>query len=230
MSNQFERSALLLGKDAQQILAQKCVAVIGVGGVGSFCAEALARSGVGKLILVDADTIEGSNINRQLPATNETIDQQKTEVMKERILSINSSCEVISYPHWYSAKFNEILFSDKIDYVLDAIDDIPAKKDLILACIEREIPFISCMGMARRKDPQALILTELEKTSYDPMAKILRQWKRKERISHKIPVVCSKEVPIPHQTGTPLPSLIFVPASAGLFMGSCCLQDLIKKK
>lgn len=230
MNNIFERSSLLVGDDGQEILAKRCVAVIGVGGVGSFCAESLARCGIGHLVLVDADQVEASNINRQLPATTQTIGQYKTDVMKHRIQTINPQCQVDVLSCWYDQDLNEELLAFKPDYVLDAIDSIPSKKELIQMCIDRKVPFISSMGMARRNDPSQLYVTELEKTSYDPMAKILRQWKRKERIRKKIKVVASKEVPVAHEKGKPLPSMIFVPASAGLLMASVCVQDLIQEK
>ena len=230
MENLFERSRLLMGEKAQKILSNRCVAVIGVGGVGSFCVESLARCGIGHLILVDVDTVEASNINRQLPATIQTIGQYKTEVMKQRIQMINPSCQVDIFSRWYDENLNQELLAMKPDYILDAIDSISSKKVLIQTCLDNNIPFISSMGMARRNDPSQLYVTELEKTSYDPMAKILRQWKRKERIRKKIKVVASKEVPVAHEKGQPLPSMIFVPASAGLLMASVCVQELIQEK
>ena len=195
-----ERSELLLGKKALETLNDKTVLVVGVGGVGSFCVEALARTGVGHLILIDKDCVEPSNINRQLVATLDTVDQIKVNVLKEQ----------------------------PIDFVIDCIDSIQSKKDLMQACIDRNIPFLSSMGMARRKDPTKLVVTEIEKTSYDPMAKQIRQWKRKNRIRNKIWVVASTEIPIPVESGQPLPSAIFVPASAGLLLASTCVDRLIE--
>lgn len=226
----FERSGLFLGEQTVEQLKTKTVAVLGVGGVGSFCVEALARTGIGHLILVDADTVEPSNINRQLVATTETIGQVKVEIMKERIRTINPDCQVTCYAGWYDQTMDETLFGQPVDFVVDAIDSIPSKKDLIRACLQREIPFCCSMGMARRIGPEHLIVTELEKTTMDPMAKQLRIWKRKERIKGKIPVVTSTEAPIPHPSGTPLPSLIFVPAAAGLLLASVCIRTLIQEE
>lgn len=224
-----ERSALLLGNEALEILKNKTVLVVGIGGVGSFCVEALARTGIGHLILVDKDKVESSNINRQLLATMETIDQVKVIVMKKRIQTLNPECKVDMYDCFYDCSMDEKIFSQKIDFVIDCIDSIKSKQDLAMACIQRDIPFLSSMGTARRLDPSKLEIMELEKTSYDPIAKRMRNWKRKNKIRNKIWVVCSTEPPRPVEAGKPLPSMIFVPASAGLLLASECVKKLINK-
>lgn len=224
-----ERSALLLGNEALEILKNKTVLVVGIGGVGSFCVEALARTGIGHLILVDKDKVESSNINRQLLATTETIDQVKVIVMKKRIQTLNPECKVDTYDCFYDRSMDEKIFSQKIDFVIDCIDSIKSKQDLAMACIQRDIPFLSSMGTARRLDPSKLEIMELEKTSYDPIAKRMRNWKRKNKIRNKIWVVCSTEPPRPVEAGKPLPSMIFVPASAGLLLASECVKKLINK-
>lgn len=224
-----ERSALLLGNEALEILKNKTVLVVGIGGVGSFCVEALARTGIGHLILVDKDKVESSNINRQLLATMETIDQVKVAVMKKRIQTLNPECKVDVYDCFYDCSMDEKIFSQKIDFVIDCIDSIKSKQDLAMACIQRDIPFLSSMGTARRLDPSKLEIMELEKTSYDPIAKRMRNWKRKNKIRNKIWVVCSTEPPRPVEAGKPLPSMIFVPASAGLLLASECVKKLINK-
>lgn len=224
-----ERSALLLGNEALEILKNKTVLVVGIGGVGSFCVEALARTGIGHLILVDKDKVEFSNINRQLLATTETIDQVKVIVMKKRIQTLNPECKVDMYDCFYDCSMDEKIFSQKIDFVIDCIDSIKSKQDLAMACIQRDIPFLSSMGTARRLDPSKLEIMELEKTSYDPIAKRMRNWKRKNKIRNKIWVVCSTEPPRPVEAGKPLPSMIFVPASAGLLLASECVKKLINK-
>lgn len=224
-----ERSALLLGNEALEILKNKTVLVVGIGGVGSFCVEALARTGIGHLILVDKDKVESSNINRQLLATTETIDQVKVAVMKKRIQTLNPECKVDMYDCFYDCSMDEKIFSQKIDFVIDCIDSIKSKQDLVMACIQRDIPFLSSMGTARRLDPSKLEIMELEKTSYDPIAKRMRNWKRKNKIRNKIWVVCSTEPPRPVEAGKPLPSMIFVPASAGLLLASECVKKLINK-
>lgn len=224
-----ERSALLLGNEALEILKNKTVLVVGIGGVGSFCVEALARTGIGHLILVDKDKVESSNINRQLLATTETIDQVKVIVMKKRIQTLNPECKVDTYDCFYDCSMDEKIFSQKIDFVIDCIDSIKSKQDLAMACIQRDIPFLSSMGTARRLDPSKLEIMELEKTSYDPIAKRMRNWKRKNKIRNMIWVVCSTEPPRPVEAGKPLPSMIFVPASAGLLLASECVKKLINK-
>ncbi|MDC0827421.1 tRNA threonylcarbamoyladenosine dehydratase [Faecalitalea cylindroides] len=224
-----ERSALLLGNEALEILKNKTVLVVGIGGVGSFCVEALARTGIGHLILVDKDKVESSNINRQLLATTETIDQVKVIVMKKRIQTLNPECRVDTYDCFYDCSMDEKIFSQRIDFVIDCIDSIKSKQDLAMACIQRDIPFLSSMGTARRLDPSKLEIMELEKTSYDPIAKRMRNWKRKNKIRNKIWVVCSTEPPRPVEAGKPLPSMIFVPASAGLLLASECVKKLINK-
>ena len=224
-----ERSALLLGNEALEILKNKTVLVVGIGGVGSFCVEALARTGIGHLILVDKDKVESSNINRQLLATTETIDQGKVIVMKKRIQTLNPECKVDMYDCFYDCSMDEKIFSQRIDFVIDCIDSIKSKQDLAMACIQRDIPFLSSMGTARRLDPSKLEIMELEKTSYDPIAKRMRNWKRKNKIRNKIWVVCSTEPPRPVEAGKPLPSMIFVPASAGLLLASECVKKLINK-
>lgn len=224
-----ERSALLLGNEALEILKNKTVLVVGIGGVGSFCVEALARTEIGHLILVDKDKVESSNINRQLLATMETIDQVKVAVMKKRIQTLNPECKVDMYDCFYDCSMDEKIFSQKIDFVIDCIDSIKSKQDLAMACIQRDIPFLSSMGTARRLDPSKLEIMELEKTSYDPIAKRMRNWKRKNKIRNKIWVVCSTEPPRPVEAGKPLPSMIFVPASAGLLLASECVKKLINK-
>lgn len=221
-----KRTEGLLGKEALLKLKSKTVMVLGLGGVGSFCVEALARTGVGHLILVDHDTIELSNLNRQLLATMDTIGMPKTETMKERVHQVNPEVRVDVHDLFYKKDLDDILFDQKIDMVIDCIDSISSKKDLYLACIDRKIPFLSSMGMARKTNPSQLQVMELEKTSYDPLAKQLRIWKRKNKIREKIWVVSSLEAPSPQKAGQPLASTIFVPASAGLLLASEAIKRL----
>lgn len=225
----FKRAGLLYGTQALETLAQKCVAVVGCGGVGSFVIESLARSGVGKLVLIDRDVVEVTNINRQLCALHSTIDQAKTEILKERIAQINPNCQVITHTGWYTSDLDEWLWEQRPDFVCDCIDSIACKKELISFCLAHSIPFICSMGMARKKDPTQIEVVELEKTIGDPMARNLRIWKRKNRIRKKIMTVSSRELPMDMVSGEPLPSAIFVPASAGLLMASWCVSQLIEQ-
>lgn len=223
-----QRSRALLGEDALEKLKNSTVAVFGVGGVGSFAVEALARTGVGNLILVDKDTVEASNINRQLPATLDTINQVKVDILKDRIARLNPDCQVTAIHDFYDFHMNDKLKELKPDYILDCIDSIRSKQDLIQFALDNNIPILSSMGMARKKDPSRLRVMEVEETSYDPIAKRIRTWKRKNKIRKKIMVVSSDEKPMDIEAGSVLPSAIFVPGSAGLLMASRAVGDLIE--
>ena len=226
MAETKQRSELLLGKETIESLSHKTVLVVGVGGVGGFCVEALARVGIGHLILIDKDVVEITNVNRQIIATHDTVGQVKVDVFKERIHSIDPDCQVDVYHQFYDESMNETLDQHTIDYVVDCIDSMKSKEELISYCLSRNIPFICSMGMARRMDPSQLKVMELEKTSYDPMAKRLRNWKRKNKIHKKIMVVASLEPPVPIEEKQDLPSTIFVPATAGILLASECLRIL----
>lgn len=243
MEGYLERIELLVGKDGIKKLSELTVMVVGVGGVGSYAAEALARCGIGTLILVDADTVATSNLNRQLHATFETIGKSKTQVMKERILTYRKDCTIHCHSIFYDANKNEELFAYKVDAVIDAIDTMSAKADLIQTCLEKKILFISSMGMANRWDPTKVTVCDLMKTSYDPVAKIMRNIVRKRKLRGKIPVVYSSEQPfvqtqIINENGKtrkekmPPASTPFVPSAAGIACASFIvrkfLADLIK--
>ena len=241
MESTLQRMELLLGNNQLKELKKSCVVLIGIGGVGSYCAEALARSGIGKIILVDHDVISPSNLNRQLHATYETINQEKTLAMKERILSFRDDCEVVTYSQFYAAALNESIFADQIDFAVDAIDTVSSKLDFITACLERGVPFISSLGMANRLKPTALRIGELMQTSYDPLAKVMRSQVRKRGICRPIPVVYSIEQPrkqtkvINEQGKTrkeqmPPASSPFVPAAAGLACASYAIRSILERK
>lgn len=225
-----ERTRLMIGEENVNKLAQSRVLVVGTGGVGGMAVESLARSGIGTLILVDQDVVEASNINRQLPALTTTVGQPKVDVLKKRIEEINPDCHVIVFHEFYDAAMNDTLVRLHPDFVLDCIDSLSSKQDLIRWCVNENIPLISSMGMARRQDPACLKIVEVEKTSYDPLAKRLRVWKRKQGIRQKIMTVCSTEIPMEHKAGQPLPSMMFVPAAAGLVMGAACVQQILDRK
>ena len=240
METSNQRTVMLLGNNAVKRLREASVMIIGIGGVGSYCAEALARSGVGTIHLVDHDTIAPSNLNRQIHATYETIGKDKCEVMKQRIASYHSDCHVITHSVFYDAKQNEALFCEPIDFVIDAIDTISAKLDLISYCLTHQIAFISSMGMANRLDPTKIIITDLMKTTYDPLAKAMRSQARKRGINQRIPVVFSTEIAIKqnqviHEEGKtrkeriPPASSPFVPAAAGLACAAYAVDFLSKQ-
>lgn len=237
----MQRTELLLGKEKVEQLRNAVVMVVGIGGVGSYCVEALARCGIGTLILVDGDHVAVSNLNRQIHAVYDTVGKEKTLVMKARILSYQKECEVITHTLFYDASKNDILFDRNIDFVVDAIDTISSKLDLITYCLEHQIPFISSLGMANRLDPTCVRVTELMKTEYDPLAKVMRNQVRKRRLRGKIPVVFSTEHPtvqrvIVNEEGKtrkekmPPASSPFVPAAAGLACASYVVRNLEKKE
>lgn len=239
METAESRTSLLIGEMGLQRLKQSCVCVLGVGGVGSYCAEALARSGIGKLILVDGDHVALSNLNRQMMAQFDTIGQPKSEAMKERILSYRSDIQVVCHQLFYDAEANVQIFSEPVDFVVDAIDTLSSKRDCIVYCLEHGIPFISSMGMANRMDPTKIEIMDLMKTSYDPLAKIMRQMIRKVGIRGEIPVVCSTEQPMvqhkivnaegkTRKEKMPPASSSFVPGAAGLACASYAVRTLLQ--
>lgn len=214
--SEFSRVSMLI--DINQ-LKNKTVAIVGIGGVGGYVAESLARSGVGKLILVDYDVVDETNINRQIIALHSTIGKEKVSLMEERIHDICEDTQVVSYRIMYGEENRYDIFSEKIDFLVDACDIVRSKQILITECLNRGIPFISSMGTGNRLDPSKLTVTDLAKTEGDPLARIMRKWAKDRGIRIPIPVLYSSELPI--KTGTRQPgSLIFVPASAGLLIGS----------
>ena len=213
----------MLGKEAVDKLRASHVAVFGVGGVGGFCVEALARAGIGKITLIDADRIAVSNINRQIIATNATVGQYKTEAMKSRIADVNPECEVITYEEFYSEE-NPIPL-DGIDYVADCIDSVRSKLYLITEAKGKDIPIISSMGAGNKLDPTRFTVSDISKTHTDPLAKVIRTELRKKGINH-LKVVFSDEMPInPGRERTP-GSISFVPSVVGLIMAGEIIKDI----
>ncbi|MEK3954084.1 tRNA threonylcarbamoyladenosine dehydratase [Psychrobacillus sp. FSL K6-1464] len=245
MLHQFSRNELAIGKQGVELLKDTTVAILGVGGVGSFAAEACARSGVGRIILVDKDNVDITNINRQLVAYISTIGRSKSEVMKERIADINPECEVIDMHMFYTEETFEQFFAMNIDYVIDASDTIIYKIHLMKECLKRNIKIISSMGAANKTDPTRFKIVDISKTHTDPLAKVIRTKLRKEdRITKGIPVVFSDESPIvvredvvetvgkPEATirkaKMPPSSNAFVPSTVGLICASWVINDITK--
>ncbi|MER2077593.1 tRNA threonylcarbamoyladenosine dehydratase [Psychrobacillus psychrotolerans] len=245
MLHQFSRNELAVGKQGVELLKDTTVAILGVGGVGSFAAEACARSGVGRIILVDKDNVDITNINRQLVAYISTIGRSKSEVMKERIADINPECEVIDMHMFYTEETFEQFFAMNIDYVIDASDTIIYKIHLMKECLKRNIKIISSMGAANKTDPTRFKIVDISKTHTDPLAKVIRTKLRKEdRITKGIPVVFSDESPIvvredvvetvgkPEATirkaKMPPSSNAFVPSTVGLICASWVINDITK--
>jgi tRNA A37 threonylcarbamoyladenosine dehydratase len=251
MLNQFSRTELLLGEEAMMLLSNSKVAVFGIGGVGSYTVEALARSGVGEFALFDDDKVCLTNINRQLIATYKTIGKHKVEVMKDRILEINKNAKVETYQCFYTKENADEFDLSDYSYIVDAIDTVSSKLELIVRAKQKNIPIISCMGAGNKLDPTRFEVTDIYKTSVCPLAKVMRK-ELKSRGIDKLKVVYSKEEAIkPIDTdensckyncvcppGTTrkctirrqVPgSVSFVPSVAGLIIAGEVVKDLIKK-
>lgn len=243
MLNQFSRLELAIGAEGLALLQQATVAIVGIGGVGAQAVDALARSGVGKIILIDKDNVDITNINRQLHATLDTVGQSKVTLMEQRIASINPDCEVITYHMFLEEETKDLLFQHDLDFVIDACDTVSAKLLIIKECLARKIRFISSMGAANKMDPTRFQIADITKTTYDPLAKVIRTKLRKERITGKVPVVFSTESPIVprkdvnevvgnqdakiRKAKMPPASNAFVPTVAGLICASYVVNTLV---
>lgn len=233
MKEIFMRQEMALGREAMDRLDQAHVAVFGIGGVGSFVCEALARSGVGALTLVDCDTISQSNINRQLIALHSTLGKYKADVMKDRILDINPDCRVRAINDLYNEENKEKFFDTRYTYIADCIDLVSCKLSLIQNALERNIPIISALGTGNKLDASAFQVSDISKTSGCPLARILRKELRSRGIVHH-KVVFSPEEPLePLQFEAPPPgrrsipaSVSFVPSSAGLLLAGAIIRDI----
>lgn len=228
-----QRTVRLLGQEKVDELAQKTVLIFGMGGVGSFAAEALCRAGIGKLILVDKDVFDESNINRQLGATTLTIGRSKVEVMKERLLTINPALSIETHCMFYLPGGDQDGFIARsgADYVADAVDTVSAKIGIIEEAYHAGIPVISAMGAGNKLHPELFTVDYIERTSVDPLAKILRRELKKRNI-RRVKVVYSTETPIRPVTDTaelhPSPgSISFVPSVAGLILAGVVIRDLL---
>ena len=226
MDQRFERTSLLLGETAIEKLSKCHVAVFGVGGVGGYVVEALARSGVGSFTLVDNDVVSITNFNRQIIATTDTIGRLKVDVMKERILSINPSAVVNVYPLFVKEDNLSSFPFESFDYVVDAIDTVKSKIAIIVKVKENNKPIISSMGAGNKMNPMGFVVSDINKTEVDPLAKSVRVQLRKLGIKG-VKVVYSKELPIKTDSNVP-GSNAFVPSAAGLLIASEVIKDLLK--
>ena len=230
--NEFSRTELLIGKDGVEKLQKAKVAIFGIGGVGSYTVEGLARAGVGKFILVDNDTVSLTNINRQIIATHKTIDMPKVEVAKQRILEINPKANVEIYQELFMPETQGLL-DDSIDFVVDCVDTVTAKIELAIRANKLNIPIISCMGTGNKLDPTKFEVTDIHKTSVCPLAKVMRK-ELKSRGIKKLKVVYSKEEPIKltecPEEKVKAGSISFVPSVAGLIIAGEVVKDIIKGK
>ena len=224
MPDQHARTALLLGDAAVEALARSRVAVFGVGGVGSYAAEALARAGVGAIDLIDGDTVSESNLNRQLCALRSTLGRAKVEVMRERVLDINPACEVTAWQCFFDESTACGFDFAGYDYVLDCVDTVSAKLLLIELCRAAGTKIISCMGAGNKLDPARFEVADVFATSVCPLAKVMRQELRRRGIS-SLRVVYSKEPPC--SNSRPPGSVSFVPGAAGLVMAGAVVREMI---
>lgn len=249
MLNEFSRNELIIGKDGVEKLNNSKVAVLGIGGVGSYTVEALVRCGVGNIVLIDDDCVCLTNLNRQLHATRKTVGKPKVEAMKDRILDINQKCNVTIIQKFYMPEVADEILDESYDYIVDAIDTVTAKVDLVVRAENMNIPIISAMGAGNKLDPTKFEVSDIFKTTVDPLAKVVRKELRNRGIK-KLKVVYSKEEPVrPVETessscsaGCICPkgstrkctvkhqipgSLPFVPSVMGLIIAGEVIKDLI---
>ncbi len=224
--NYLNRFEILIGTDNLDKLKKARVLIIGIGGVGGYTAESLARSGIGYLHIVDYDVIDETNINRQIIALHSNIGEYKVDVMRKRIQDINPNIEIKTSKEFINAEnINEYI--NNVDFVVDACDTVSTKLNIILTCKKLNIPFISCMGTGNKMDPSKLKIMDISKTSYDSLAKKIRKFVKDNRIKGKIMVICSDEIKY-SQVTQPIPSNAFVPAVAGLLATSYVINQIIK--
>lgn len=239
MGKKFDRTKRLLGEDAMMKLKTSHVAVFGIGGVGGHAADALIRSGVGEITIVDSDEVAESNINRQLIATTKTVGRKKVEVMKEHLLEINPEAKIHVFDCFFLPETKNQFDFGSYDYVIDAVDTVTAKLALVEACRETDTPIVSSMGAGNKLDPTAFEVTDIYKTSVCPLAKVMRKELKARGVKH-LKVVYSKEIPLEpiedekfvsdekrSRRATP-GSIAFVPSVAGLILAGEVIKDLAK--
>ena len=236
MLNQFSRTEIIIGDDAIELLRNKRVAVFGIGGVGGYVVEALARTGIGTLDIIDNDKVSLTNINRQIIALHSTIGRDKVDVMEERVLDINPDIIVNKHKCFFLPETKHEFDFSEYDYVVDAVDTVKAKIELVLQAQDAGVPIISCMGAGNKLDPKAFEVTDIYKTSVCPLAKVMRHELKKRGVK-KLKVVYSKEIPRvpavsdeikgenPVKRAAP-GSVAFVPSVAGLIIAGEIIKDL----
>ena len=235
--DQFSRSALLIGREGVEKLGRAKVALFGVGGVGGYVAEALARGGVGAIALYDPDTVSLTNLNRQIVALHSTLNQPKAEVMARRLRDINPAIRVTAYPLFYLPENADQVDLSSYDHIADAIDTVTAKLDLIQRAYRLGVPIISAMGAGNRLDPSQLRVGDIFETEGCPLARVMRRELRKRGVP-RLKVVYSTEPALPHHPDAPKPqdsgrratpgSIAFVPPAMGLMMASVIVRDLLE--
>lgn len=229
MHEQFLRTSTLIGEANLEKLQNSRVAIFGVGGVGGFVLEALVRSGIGSIDIIDNDTVSISNINRQIIATHDTLGEYKVDVARARALSINPDMNIRTYKTFYLPENSAEFDFSEYDYIVDAVDTVTAKIEIIVNAKQAEIPVISCMGTGNKLDPTRFEITDIYKTSVCPLAKVMRRELKKRGID-SLKVLYSKEEPIKNEEGrTPPASIAFVPSVAGLIIAGEVVKDIMKR-
>ncbi len=234
MDEAFLRAEMLLGRPAMEKLARSHVAVLGLGGVGSWCAEALARSGVGTLTLADCDEVSVTNLNRQLEATVETVGKPKAQAMAERVLLAAPNCKAYPLVYRYTPEDRETFFAGDYDYIVDAIDLVSCKLDLIQTALERGVPIVSALGTGNKLDPTRFQITDISKTMGCPLARVVRKELRARGIHHHRVLWSPEEPKNPESREAPPPgrrsvpgSVAWVPSCAGLMLAGDVVMSLI---
>ena len=225
----FDRLLKIITEEELKKLEKSSVLIVGIGGVGGHAAEALARSGIGRIILIDHDKVEISNKNRQLVALDSTLNQEKVQVLKERLEDINPNCEVVTHDLFLEEGNIELILQENPSFVIDACDTISTKKEIIKLCLKEKINLITSMGMGNRIDPSKLMIADIRKVEGDPLAKILKKWLKTEKINSKIKALYSQELAVKTKDKTP-GSSAFVPPAAGLMLASYVFKEIIKKE
>jgi tRNA A37 threonylcarbamoyladenosine dehydratase len=232
MSEIFDRTRGVIGSSGLEKLKKARVAVFGIGGVGGYVAEALARSGVGAIDLIDKDAVSPTNINRQIVALHSTVGRPKTEVMRERIADINPECNVVEHQIFYLPENADGFDLSVYDFVVDAIDTVSAKLELAVRTRDLGVPFVCCLGTGNKLDPTKLEIADISKTSVCPLARVMRRELRARGINH-LTVLYSTEQPVSTtltENGRPVPaSTAFVPSAAGLILASHVVRRLIEE-
>ena len=224
----FDRVEKLIGSNNLEKIKNTTIAVVGLGGVGGYALESLIRSGIEKIIIVDYDTVDITNLNRQIISTTNNLGQSKVEEWINRIKVINSNAKITALNIKLDLSNLNNLFNLKIDFLIDAIDDIPIKQEIIKRCLNNNIPIISSMGTGNKLDPSKLEITDIKNTSYDPLAKKIRKYLKDNNIKGKLPVVYSKEQNQKFEGS--IPSMIFVPATSGILCANYVIRKIIENK
>lgn len=224
----FDRVEKLIGSNNLEKIKNTTIAVVGLGGVGGYALESLIRSGIEKIIIVDYDTVDITNLNRQIISTTNNLGKSKVEEWINRIKVINSNAKITALNIKLDLSNLNNLFNLKIDFLIDAIDDIPIKQEIIKRCLNNNIPIISSMGTGNKLDPSKLEITDIKNTSYDPLAKKIRKYLKDNNIKGKLPVVYSKEQNQKFEGS--IPSMIFVPATSGILCANYVIRKIIENK